>query len=348
MSNTSVKDAFFAILSKSKTIEEATEDLSLEEIDDLEMLIKSINKKTGDGRYGRPNPDVEIKEILKTDKNGQWSIDKAEILEKPPVSEAQRKAMWAAAKGKSNLGIPKSVGKDFAEADRGGKLPEKKMEKAIKPGPTLDYKKMNPKPNYDKIEAEAPTINYHNNTVSKPTYSGAKQKRDAVRAKINAEASETALDTFKRRGQMKKEEGVNSEPELASDKKKRMVTKNEMLGYGPQGSPQSATIMQSEKEPHKDDPKHEEKEQIKAKKIKQEAQDLLDMHKDESGKPSSLRETHHKTIDTVGGPKKQRLELHERPTHWQISVHEEGKDYPKVHTGKKDYIQNMWKDMKKK
>lgn len=31
----------------------------------------------------------------------------------PPVSEAQRRAMWAAAKGKSTLGIPQEVGKEF-------------------------------------------------------------------------------------------------------------------------------------------------------------------------------------------------------------------------------------------
>lgn len=44
----------------------------------------------------------------------------------PPVSEAQRRAMWAASEGKGNLGIPKSVGKEFANADPGGKLPEHK------------------------------------------------------------------------------------------------------------------------------------------------------------------------------------------------------------------------------
>jgi hypothetical protein len=44
----------------------------------------------------------------------------------PPVSEAQRKAMFAAASGHSTLGIPKSVGKEFSEADKGGKLPKKK------------------------------------------------------------------------------------------------------------------------------------------------------------------------------------------------------------------------------
>jgi len=37
--------------------------------------------------------------------------------------------MEAAAHGKSTLGIPKSVGKEFAEADKGGKLPESKHAK---------------------------------------------------------------------------------------------------------------------------------------------------------------------------------------------------------------------------
>jgi hypothetical protein len=36
----------------------------------------------------------------------------------PSVSEAQRKAMQAANAGKSTLGIPASVGKDFAASDR--------------------------------------------------------------------------------------------------------------------------------------------------------------------------------------------------------------------------------------
>ena len=37
--------------------------------------------------------------------------------------------MWAAASGKSTLGIPKKVGAEFAAADKGGKLPEKKKKK---------------------------------------------------------------------------------------------------------------------------------------------------------------------------------------------------------------------------
>lgn len=47
----------------------------------------------------------------------------------PPVSEAQRRAMYAAAHGHSTLGIPKKVGKEFVEADKGGKLPARKKPK---------------------------------------------------------------------------------------------------------------------------------------------------------------------------------------------------------------------------
>lgn len=47
----------------------------------------------------------------------------------PPVSEAQRKAMHAAAGGNSTIGIPKDVGKEFAASDKGGKLPERKKSR---------------------------------------------------------------------------------------------------------------------------------------------------------------------------------------------------------------------------
>lgn len=41
----------------------------------------------------------------------------------PPVSEQQRRAMEAAAHGKSTIGIPKKVAREFVGADPGGKLP---------------------------------------------------------------------------------------------------------------------------------------------------------------------------------------------------------------------------------
>ena len=52
----------------------------------------------------------------------------------PPVSQAQRGAMYAAAAGKSTLGIPKSVGQEFVAADPGGKLPKKKKKPKVRIG----------------------------------------------------------------------------------------------------------------------------------------------------------------------------------------------------------------------
>lgn len=72
------------------------------------------------------------KSVRQATEEMEKAAKKAEVLEKPPVSEAQRRAMHAAAAGNSTLGIPKSVGKDFATADEGGKLPEKKVKKGEK------------------------------------------------------------------------------------------------------------------------------------------------------------------------------------------------------------------------
>lgn len=43
----------------------------------------------------------------------------------PSTTEKQRRAMASAASGKSTIGIPKKVGKEFMKADPGGKLPKK-------------------------------------------------------------------------------------------------------------------------------------------------------------------------------------------------------------------------------
>lgn len=45
----------------------------------------------------------------------------------PPVSQAQRRLMYAAASKRGGVdGVPQSVGKEFTAADKPGKLPEKK------------------------------------------------------------------------------------------------------------------------------------------------------------------------------------------------------------------------------
>jgi hypothetical protein len=50
----------------------------------------------------------------------------------PIESKSQLRAMYAAAAGKSTLGIPKSVGKDFVAAGpASGKLPERKNDKPL-------------------------------------------------------------------------------------------------------------------------------------------------------------------------------------------------------------------------
>lgn len=50
----------------------------------------------------------------------------------PSVSKKQHRAMEAAAHGKSNIGIPKSVAREFVNADKGKDvkhLPERKKGK---------------------------------------------------------------------------------------------------------------------------------------------------------------------------------------------------------------------------
>lgn len=50
--------------------------------------------------------------------------------EMPSVSQAQNAAMHAAAEGKSTLGIPESIGKEFVAADHGRKV--KKLPKHVR------------------------------------------------------------------------------------------------------------------------------------------------------------------------------------------------------------------------
>lgn len=50
----------------------------------------------------------------------------------PMKSEAQRKAMHAAAMGKGKSGIPRKVAMEYAEHDQGGKLPKRAKRKAAR------------------------------------------------------------------------------------------------------------------------------------------------------------------------------------------------------------------------
>ncbi len=54
-----------------------------------------------------------LKFVMEEEEEPEHSEDGAVLATDPPVSEAQRKAMFAAAEGKSNLGIPRNVGEEF-------------------------------------------------------------------------------------------------------------------------------------------------------------------------------------------------------------------------------------------
>jgi hypothetical protein len=101
---------------------------------------KAEKKKLGDEYRDEDFEDTELvrgkqedRDAANISQHGRWgsrASDKAGARDgfatDPPVSEAQRKAMFAAKAGNSTLGIPQSVGKEFANADPGGKLPEHK------------------------------------------------------------------------------------------------------------------------------------------------------------------------------------------------------------------------------
>jgi hypothetical protein len=149
--------------------------------------------------------------------------------------------------------LSKNSSKDFSISHNG----QWSLEKAIKPGPTLNYGKIAPEQNpisnpiaakeaRATQEANASTVDYSaNNKAPIPkSYEGVAEKVKAMKAKIESENKESAIQTLARRQKMNKDES----------------------------------------EPHKDDPNHEKKEKQKALKIKEEAESILDMHKAEGSR----------------------------------------------------------------
>lgn len=84
--------------------------------------LKKAIKKAMTAGMGNSMASTKVNDLGKDD------MSMGQDLSKPPVSQKQRAAMGAAANGKSTLHIPKSVGKEFIAADKGGKLPAKKAE----------------------------------------------------------------------------------------------------------------------------------------------------------------------------------------------------------------------------
>ena len=93
----------------------------------MKKLVKGV--MTGDasgdrGKYESSAPDRNLTFRPGTANPPTGTVGMAMI--DPPVSEAQRGAMQAAAAGKSTLGIPQKVGREYAKSDKGGRLPARK------------------------------------------------------------------------------------------------------------------------------------------------------------------------------------------------------------------------------
>jgi hypothetical protein len=211
----SVRDTLKAILSKQISVEEALVKSSPEEREDIEIALAYMSEMR-----------KSCHETYKTDKNGQWKIEKA--------FDSGSYLSNAAAGKKQN---------------------------------TIDYSKdVNPKPDYASIEANAPTLDYSKMTSPKPKTSP--QSKKDVWLKVNAERQ-------KKVGTGMAKSGVLLDEELKN--KERMTAKNDMLGYGPAGSPESAMTM-SEKEKIEGSEEHETAEKKKAKEIKRKAEEILSIH----------------------------------------------------------------------
>jgi len=137
------------------------------------------------------------------------------------------------------------------------------ITKAVKEGPSLNYGKTPKAPKQPatldysktpKAPKQPATLDY-SKTPKAPKYMDAVERIAEQKAKLPPpEASETAAQTIARRQKM---------------------NKNDIVG----GSSDASLMTMSEKEPHDDDRKHEEKEKAKATSIKEKAQEILDMHK---------------------------------------------------------------------
>lgn len=158
------------------------------------------------------------------DKSKAVEDEPKDPLRKPPVSEAQRRAMHAAARGESALGIPKSVGKDFAESDKGGKLPEKAKKEERKGGDLGEYWKQPlnlPKRSSAQGAAKppkAPAAPAKEKTALETIRERQQQNKPTAPAKAPAPSAPkttstgqpAALETIKQRQKMSKSEVLSS------------------------------------------------------------------------------------------------------------------------------------------
>lgn len=275
---------------------------------------------------------MNIREALKAILSKSMTAEEVYALTSPALREDLETSLAYIAEMNKSVEKSEPVA-DVMKFDKNGQW---KMEKG-----SLDYGKINPRQNASvnpaakkladggaaASEAAAGSVYY--GEMNKPSNQKATwkqtstpQSKQEAWTKINAQRSAMSARGLKKTGVLIDEEVKNPE---------RMIAKNEMLGYGPTGTPSSSTVMQSEKEPHKDDPHHEEKEKKKAKKIKQKAQELLDMHKKEENFTSETKNIEGQDVKVkVYPPQKSPDTLDAKPTRSVSNVY--GANYGKNKT----------------
>jgi hypothetical protein len=125
-----------------------------------------------------------------------------------PTSEAQRAAMGAAEEGKSTLGIPEAVGKEFIDKDKGGDLPEKAKDAdpaekvcayltdaGVDPKIVEGVKSMMPSPASEAATDEPPKFE------GKPEVGAEGAKNPAQDSKITKEDVDKAIAAERKRAQ---------------------------------------------------------------------------------------------------------------------------------------------------
>lgn len=186
-----VREALVEILSKGTSVDVVVDTMSDEDIQDLSIALELLQK----AKFIDPKKQQENRK--KATKQANMDAMEEAGLDIKESSTPKEKI-------KSHLTVIK------AEMLKYNELGQWDIEKAAKPGPTLDYSKINAKPDYDKIESEASSIDYSdkkNIEVKKP-WAGASAKRQKAMDSINAKQNRTAIEEIKARQETKKKYGL--------------------------------------------------------------------------------------------------------------------------------------------
>ena len=189
-----VREALIEILSKGTSIDVVTNNMGNEDLQDLSMALELLQK----AKFIDPKKQKENR--MKAVKQGNTNAMEESGLDKEVNQKVEKPK-----KPSSHLTVIK--GEEVVKYD---KLGQWSIEKAIKPGPTLDYSQINAKPNYKEMEDNASTIDYTDkkNVEIKKPWAGAAARTQRARDSINEKNNRSALDEIKARQEHKKKYGI--------------------------------------------------------------------------------------------------------------------------------------------